>query len=506
MLYNSFPFIFIFLPVCLIGFVAFSRLRTNFLQLLWLVAMSCAFYAYWNPIYLVLLLGSLSANFAFAQTLVERKSKSLLTGAIVLNLSVLAFFKYRAFAIANLSAALHLSLPVPEIVLPLGISFFTFQKIAYLIDIYRGRVKETVFLRYATFITFFPQLISGPIVHYRPMMQQIPVVAVRTTTWLDLNAGLVFFVVGLAKKVLIADALAPYADTLFVTAPAIPLGFSESWLAVLIYAFQIYFDFSGYSDMAVGLARMFGIRLPINFNSPYKAASIIDFWHRWHITLSQFLRDYVYIPLGGSRHGRRREILAIAITMLLGGLWHGAAWTFVAWGGVHGIFLAVNHLWRMLVRDRFPETRFALVYHHVCMAMTFLTVSAAWALFRSQTLYAGLSILSGLVGLNGFAAQLPDTLFANIAAISYIAPITRGVALRAAETNLGLLCIGLLLFSWTMPNSAQLLAYRIRVSPLARKLRWRPNPWWYCVLLLLFFASLTMMAKNDIRPFTYFAF
>jgi alginate O-acetyltransferase complex protein AlgI len=343
-LFNSYIFIFAFLPIVLAGYALLRRSANLLWPISWLVLASLIYYAWWRPEFLLLLIFSIIVNLGFG-TLILRagssalRSRVLLTGGIMFNLGLLGYFKYTDFFVANANHFFGLHWALPNIILPIGISFITFQKIAFLVDAYHGMVRNFTLLNYAFFVTFFPQLIAGPITHHAEIMPQIGS-APRRDLRADLAVGISIFVVGLFKKVVIADSLAIYADAGYATIKAgHPLDAASAWITVLCYSFQLYYDFSGYSDMAVGLARMFGFELPVNFYSPYKSSSIIEFWRRWHITLSRFLRDYLYIPLGGNRCGIVRRYLNLAIVMLLGGLWHGANWTFVAWGGAHGVML-----------------------------------------------------------------------------------------------------------------------------------------------------------------------
>src|SRR2546422_1082067 len=353
MLFNSYAFILGFMPLTLLLFhwlrgAGFARSSIGLLALLSLV-----FYGWWNPIYLLLIVPLMLVNFALAARIVPRDgrrphaARPLLVLGIVLNLATLGYFKYANFFVDNLDAVAGLDLALGTVVLPIGISFFTFQKIAFLVDAYRDRIDRLNFIDYVLFVTFFPQLIAGPIVHHSEVMRQF-----RDQTPVSMQTvalGVTIFTIGLAKKVLLADTAALYASPLFdaVAAGARP-DVLAAWGSALAYTAQLYFDFSGCSDMAIGGRLLFVIRLPINFASPYNAGSIIEFWHRWHITLSRFLREYLYIPLGGNRKGPWRRYVNLLITMLLGGLWHGAGWTFVVWGALHGFYLMVNHLWRAL--------------------------------------------------------------------------------------------------------------------------------------------------------------
>ena len=396
MLFNSYEFIGIFLPL-LIGAFLIVRGEKGKIYLLW--AASLVFYLDWRPDHAVLLLGLTGINFWFGRELKESRSKKLLIIALALNLLVLGVFKYFNFVMENVTA-----LSGQEkwsqwvIALPLGISFFTFQKIAFLVDCYKGKVKHISFRNFILFVWFFPQLLAGPIVHYATLFPQFR----RLRQIWSLNSlyiGLVIFSIGLAKKTVLADTIhlysLPYKQLIsFGGEP--PL--LTAWTGVLLYTFEIYFDFSGYSDMAIGLARMFGIRLPANFWSPYKAGSIIDFWRRWHMTLSAFLRTYLYIPLGGNRSGRARRYVNLMLTMLLGGLWHGAGWNFVVWGALHGLYLSLAHLWREVVGERGATSA---PWRLIGWCLTFGAVAFAWAFFEAANLDEGWRSARGLIGLNG---------------------------------------------------------------------------------------------------------
>ena len=359
MLFNSWQFILVFLPVCVLVYFGLNCLRLVTAGKAWLVLASLAFYAYWDPRYLPLILSSILFNYGIgdglAQTHPDRRRaarqapssvprKALLVLGIALNLAVLGYFKYTDFILANANAALGTSFALQGIVLPLAISFFTFTQIVYLVDSYRGETAGYDLLNYALFVTFFPHLIAGPIVQHSQIMPQFASRWTLSPRQSNIAKGLFVFSVGLFKKVVIADQFAVWADAGFDGGQR--LGFIEAWVTSLSYSFQLYFDFSGYCDMAMGASLLFNIRLPINFDSPYKALDIQDFWRRWHITLSNFLRDYLYIPLGGNREGEARAYLNLMVTFLLGGLWHGATWMFVIWGGLHGLAVAVHRLWR----------------------------------------------------------------------------------------------------------------------------------------------------------------
>jgi D-alanyl-lipoteichoic acid acyltransferase DltB (MBOAT superfamily) len=361
MLFNSLEFILGFLPITLTGFFLLGSRGYQRAAIGWVVLTSLFFYGYWDPGEhrladpwrwwpLTLICVSTIFNFLVGQRLLAHPSKLLLAFGLAVNVATIGYFKYTLFFAEEIAARFGLALEVGQIVLPLGISFFIFQKIAYLVDAYRGEVRAGGFLSFALFVSFFPQLIAGPIVHHSEVIPQFGQKSTYRPNLDNLSRGIGIFVLGLAKKTVLADTIATYATPVFraAQAGAEPTLF-EAWGGALAYTFQLYFDFAGYSDMAIGLALMFNIRLPINFNSPYKATNIIDFWRRWHITLSRFLRDYLYIPLGGNRHGVARRYGNLMLTMLLGGLWHGAGWTFIVWGGLHGMFLFMNHFWHDLM-------------------------------------------------------------------------------------------------------------------------------------------------------------
>ena len=410
MLFNSTIFLFGFLPVTLLLFFVFGRYSVRAARL-WLAAASLFFYAWWNPPYLILLAISIIFNYGVGYLLQFRErialplppAKLILVLGLAFNLGFLGYFKYSAFLVENLNAVAGTDFVLRHIALPLAISFFTFQKIAYLVDSYLGKVKEKSFLNYVLFAAFFPQLIAGPIVHYSEIFPQFKKPETYRFQWANFSDGATLFLLGLAKKVVLADEFARYSDVTFNGAQGIALiSLAPAWAGALSYTLQLYFDFSGYSDMAIGLARMFNVELPLNFWSPYKAGSIMDFWRRWHMTLSRFLRDYVYIPLGGNRHGEARRYRNLFLTMLVGGVWHGAGWTYVIWGTLHGVALAVNHLWdaRIVLRTR------PLLYRAAAHVLTLAVVIGGWVIFRSPSLHAAGQVFSGMAGRNG--AYLPD--------------------------------------------------------------------------------------------------
>ena len=403
MLFNSYDYLLWFLPGTLVVFFLLGR--RPFAAQVWLTIASLFFYGWWNPWHLPLILGSVAFNFGIARLLQARATRSVLALGIAANLAVLGVFKYADFFLAN---ARHFSGDVPALLhlaLPLGISFFTFTQIAYLVDVYRRKAQEPVLANYALFVTFFPHLLAGPILHHSEMMPQFADKSNKRPQWDNLAAGVFLLTIGLVKKVLIADTFAPIADAGFgapatLTAPA-------AWLAVLAYTMQIYFDFSGYTDMALGAARLFNIKMPINFDSPYRATDIRDFWHRWHITLSRFLREYLYIPLGGNRGSDVHTAANIIATFFLGGLWHGAAWTFVIWGVLHGVAMIVFRAWSRIGR---PLPRV------LAWALTFVFVMTTWVFFRATSLDAALAMLQAMIGMNVAPAAPALTWLTEVAA------------------------------------------------------------------------------------------
>ncbi|MCX7096306.1 MAG: MBOAT family protein [Methylococcales bacterium] len=390
MLFNTPEFLYFFLPFSIAAWWFLQRLGREKLAQMLVIISSVYFYGWWDMRYVPLLIGNAVFNFYLGQTLAKTKSKALLVAGLAYNIGLLGYFKYADFFIENWNALSGGHNPPLHLILPLGLSFFTFQVIAYLVDCYKGYVSDFNLRRFAFSISFYPHLIAGPILHYADVMPQL-----RDRTTFDakqFSQGLTLFAVGLFKKSVIADRIAETVDPLFAANTV--LQFFESWVAAIGYGLQIYFDFSGYSDMAIGVGLMFGILLPQNFNSPYQATSIADFWQRWHMTLSRFLRDYVYIPLGGNRKGFSNSLFAAGITMIIGGFWHGAAWTFVLWGVLHGVFIGINRIWRQ-TGNSLPEP--------YAIALTFLSVTVAWVVFRAESVDQALSVWQGMIGANGFA-------------------------------------------------------------------------------------------------------
>lgn len=486
MLFNSAVFICVFLPVTLVGYYLLNGQGLRRWAIAWLVFASCVFYGWFSVRYLALLAVLILLNYAIGVMLSRdfragRRRPVLLATGIILNLAVLGYFKYTNFFIDNVNVLFGADFVLQKILLPIGISFFTFQKIAYLVDAYRGEAEEYDLLDFSLFVMYFPQLIAGPIVHHREIIPQFLATAARRFHVDDLAAGIALFTIGLVKKVAIADTLVGWSDPIFAAAQAgqVPSLYA-AWTGILSFTLQIYFDFSGYTDMALGLALMIGIRLPLNFNSPYQAVSIIDFWRRWHMTLSRFLRDYVYIPLGGNRRGPRRRTINLMLTMLLGGLWHGAAWTFVAWGALHGLYLIVNHAWQRLGSALRLPWRGTAAGRWTAWLITFLAVVLAWVFFRAESFSAAIAMLRGMAGLGGFGLPTDMSYFAQrvVGLFSLFGVTLEGrwlVALGALGRG-GALAL-LLAAVFLLPNSQQLLAglrpalQKVDPSSLGRRLR-----------------------------------
>jgi len=397
-LFNSYEFLFAFLPILLVGLFLLVSFGWGRAAVWWIGLGSIVFYGLGNPRFVPLLVVSVVVNYLVGARILaqggagadERRAKHWLIFGIAANLAALAYFKYTNFFLDNLSELSGWQTHWPQIVLPVGISFFTFTQIAFLVDCRRGAAHRYRFWDYLLFVTFFPHLVAGPILNHKSILPQIDSRGFGRPGAQEIYTALIFFSIGLFKKTIIADSLAPQVQIVFKAIPH--LDFIDAWVGALLYTFQLYYDFSGYSEMAVGLALLINVRIPMNFNSPYKSTSIVEFWRRWHISLSNFLRDYLYIPLGGNRFGTRRRYQNLLTTMVLGGLWHGAGWTFLAWGTLHGLGLALNHAWRG-TGLRLPTA--------IAWPLTFVFVVVAWVFFRAPDLGSALSMLSTMAGLNG---------------------------------------------------------------------------------------------------------
>jgi alginate O-acetyltransferase complex protein AlgI len=431
MLFNSYSFIFEFLPVVLIAFYLVGRL-SELAAIIWLAGASLIFYWVGNAQFLPLLATSITLNYAIGYLLLSidlsRTARfAALWIGIGADLVLLSVFKYAGFFAANVNTIFGTSFVV-NILLPVGISFYTFTQIAFLVDAYRCNVVQYRLPYYVLFVTYFPHLIAGPILHHKDMIGQFERLKTKRFDTNLLICGILIFSIGLFKKTCLADTIQPMVASAFGAASPT---FVEAWTGALSYTYQLYFDFSGYSDMAIGMSLMFGIFLPLNFDSPYRATNIIDFWRRWHMTLSRFLRDYLYIPLGGNRRGPTLRYINLMITMLLGGLWHGASWTFVIWGALHGAYLCVNHAWNYL---KSKSTVAGVVSALLSVPLTFLCVVVAWVFFRAENLHSALTVLSSMSHYQ--RANLTNQQISNFELIGLLAAIT-----------------------WLAPNTQQMLGY-----------------------------------------------
>jgi len=535
MLFNSNAFLFVFLPAVLAVCFAAHRALGLRAALASLFAASLFFYGWWNPAYVGLILGSIALNFGVARRIESSadatRRKHWLYLGVAADLALLGYFKYANFFVENLAVWTGSAVDWVHVTLPIAISFFTFQQIAFLVDTHRGERSGGGLLEYALFVSFFPQLIAGPIVHHRELIPQLSDARALRGSAQNLAVGSTIFFVGLFKKVVIADTMATFATPIFSAADAgaTPV-MIDAWGAALSYTFQIYFDFSGYSDMAIGLARMFGLQLPTNFESPYKAASIVDFWRRWHITLSRFLRVYLYIPLGGNRRGRSRRYANLWLTMLLGGLWHGAGWNFALWGGLHGGYLIVNHLWRSW-RPAGPSSgRSRALRHAACVALTFSVTVVAWVPFRAETHDGSQRILSAMFAPQSLGdhedlarwtalSKAPDGPDAprRVDLSDFERSSWRFWILEPFDVELGgfpwiVLCCALV---WLFPNTRQWMAdYEPGIdttagvahrAPLLPIRRWRPNLAWSVPVAILAFASIVAV-QGKLSEFIYFQF
>lgn len=534
MLFNSYVFLFAFLPVVMAVYCLVRRFPSHAWTVAWLVLASLVYYAWWKPQFLLLLLASISVNAVLGKILCSgrflgARGRAVLVAGLVFNLGLLAYFKYAAFFVENVNALSGAGFVVPQIVLPIGISFITFQKIAFLVDAYRGRVRDFSLPNFVLFVTFFPQLIAGPIVHHAEVIPQFAKGPSAGNLLADVSVGWSLFCMGLFKKVVVADACAVPADAGYsIVAAGNPIDPASAWITVLAYSFQLYYDFSGYSDMAVGLARLFGIHFPVNFHSPYKATGAIDFWRRWHITLSRFLRDYLYIPLGGNRLGPVRQLLNLLAVMLLGGLWHGANWTFVAWGALHGAYLGVNHGWTRLRVSTWrifdsPPARL------VSIAVTFLAVTLAWVPFRAENLGEAWQMLAALFPIGDGDPPVADSFvrlwqtqllgLGDLVVLPDVStwfppsekwPPVLPPDFVAGYQPVGLLIVAVALATFLLPNSNQIfgrfdpvlgLSDEERQHPLAlRRLDWKVA----LVLSGMFIASILQLSR--VSPFLYFQF
>jgi len=546
MLFNSYPFIFGFLPLTIVGFFLLGKASRE-LALRWLILASLCFYAWWRPVNVLIIAPSIIVNFLLARTL-QRLSRQqrpavarwVLVGGIAFNVLFLGYFKYANFFATATNDAFGTEFVLSRIILPLGLSFITFQKIAFLVDVHAGRVQSFTLQDYCLFVLFFPQLIAGPIVHYREMMPQFH----RASASFEMDnvaVALTLFVIGLFKKVVLADTIAPSVSALYAhAATGAPVSLFPAWMAALGFTLQIYFDFSGYTDMALGLGRFFGIKFPPNFDSPLKATSIIDFWLRWHMTLTRFLTAYIYNPLSLAATRRRAAkglpafggrnvttggfltvlVLPTLITMFVSGFWHGAGYLFILWGVLHGVYLTINHAWRLFAARRWTDrARYNRLMAPIGFVLTFVSVVAGMVVFRSPTIATATSILKGMVGVNGVA--LPSTIIDHLGRFSALFGVLSDVGIGASDFRTTAKWIVILgFFALALPNTLQILSSyepalgvkpavaRARVAAwrIATDLRlmWTPTLAWAIAVSVLAAAGMYHLGGNS--EFLYWQF
>lgn len=513
MLFNTYEFILLFLPLCAIAYFTCVRFFSFSAALGLLVFASLLFYASWNPVCVVLLLVSIGFNYLLGLSLsrADNNGKKLLLGVGVLaNLGLLVFFK-TANLYAEISDA---PWEAGDILLPLAISFFTFQQISYLIDVYRGDTREHNLMRYSLFVCFFPQLIAGPIVRHGELMPQFKESPPVSLVWINIAVGVSIFALGLFKKTVIADGLGEFVTPIFDTRRPPVVDFFRAWGSSLAYTFQLYFDFSGYVDMAIGAARIFGVRLPLNFYSPYRASNILEFWQRWHITFTRFLRDYVYLPLGENGKGRG-GFIALILVLPLVGLWHGASWPFLIWGALHGCYLVIHRAWFLgLGRMGLKPSRYA-IYRVACWVLTLITLVFSWVYFRAPTLEHGNAIALAMLGQTGF--EIPDGILVRLGAMGEqlsalgFVPAMGGGALLM--TNFFWIAISLFIVL-VLPNTAQLFRqyepviyestepFEIRSATV--NFRWTMSRRWALAVVIMGVAGL--LTLQHVSEFIYFRF
>jgi len=526
MLFNSPVFLFVFLPATVGSYLLLRQLVGPRAVLGLLLGASLFFYGWWNPLYLPLLGGIAVFNFAVARWITAARRvgrtgwvRPLLIFGIGIDLSVLGYFKYTDFLIDTANTLLQTDFLLQNIVLPLGISFFTFQKIAYLVDTSRGQVAEHDFLEYCFFVMFFPQLLAGPITHHGEIFSQIKgpwAFAIKPS---NLMLGLTIFVIGLFKKVVLADGFAPMVSSVYDAAAAgQTLDFFTAWKGAVAFKLQLYFDFSGYSEMALGAARLCGVQLPLNFNSPLRALNVVDYWRRWHMTLSRWLRDYIYIPLGGSRRGTRRLYFNLMVTMALSGLWHGAAWHFVLWGSLQGGAMVLNHAWRSVWR---PVN--AWWSNTVARLLTFFGLTIVLVTHRAPSMDIARRVFAGMLNL---PHSWRDAMGPLGAVLGRVGVRFDGPPVSAEQQDLVLWLIFWLAVVWFLPNTQQMLARwhpafnygraeRQRDPPLVERvpvlarllpwrLEWHPNA--AAAVFVGVLAALALLNLHHISEFLYFKY
>ena len=525
MLFNSFAFLYGYLPVVIAGFFLLGRHSPRLAQG-WLLLASLFFYGWWKPEYVWLLVVSIVANYALGewirrQPLGTGRRKAGLVAGIAGNLAALAYYKYAGFILTNLDAATGWSLSIGDVVLPVGISFYTFTSIAYIVEVYEEKVQESDFIRYGLFISYFPHLVAGPVLYHNEVIPQFGRPETYRISQINWAVGFTQFFIGLFKKVVLADGInnalasAALQPAFWRAEHGLPVTFLDGWVGALGYTLQLYFDFSGYSDMALGLSRIFGVTLPANFHSPYKSINIAEFWRRWHMTLGRWLRNYVYIPLGGNRRGAIRHHFNLLATMALCGLWHGAGWTFVVWGVYHGVLIVGASLFRAARNAIGVGGGGSVVTRVASRALTFLLVVVGWVIFRAADLPDAMAVLDGMRGANGVVMREADLAMLG----------TWGTWLQAAGVRFErqyympllpavLWIVPLLLVTWLAPNTQEILGKFEPVldtygrgEPLRAPawLTWTPRLRWALVIAVMAFVSITWLRSGQ-TEFLYFRF
>ena len=519
MLFDSALFIFVYLPLILSLYVLCCKQGAGQAAKFILVFGSLFFYAWWNPLYLILLVGSICFNYLWAEALLgvkrPRQGRLFLSLGIAINLIILGYFKYSDFFLGELRDLLGVSIQMMNVILPLGISFFTFQQIAYLVDSHRGEVDRKHFLDYSLFVSFFPQLIAGPIVKHQEIFPQISGRFYKQEHSRNIAVGLTIFSIGLFKKIVLADGFATYSNPVFeFVEMGGEVSFCDAWAGLIAFSFQIYFDFSGYSDMAIGLARMFGIKLPVNFYSPYKATNLVEFWRRWHITLSRFLRDYLYIALGGNRCSGFRKYQNLLVTMIIGGLWHGAGWNFVIWGGIHGLGLVICHKFREITAKK--GVRRKTSGRAIGCISTFFFVTIAWIFFRAESFGAAIDLLGAIIGVQGIfvfveslgvveGSKFGSTMLLSPTYESLVSWDLRSICLFGTATLVVFVLPNTFQVLKTESMSQHLIQQRAQDSLLAR-LSWQPTVFWTLCISLTWLLSYLARIGFGRADFIYFQF
>lgn len=475
MLFNSYYFILGFFPVVFCVYFLLNHFGKSTYAKAWLTLASLYFYSYFKLSYLPIIVASILVNYIIGQVLLKTRKKSVLILGIIFNLGILGFFKYLSFVTENINFVFGTKLPVLNILLPLGISFYTFQQFSYIVDCYNGKGHNYSFLDYSLFVTFFPQLIAGPIVLAQEMLPQFESTSAKKLNFANMNTGFLLFAIGLAKKCFLADSFAVMANVGFDSTTT--LTFAEAWCTSLAYTLQLYFDFSGYCDMAMGIGKFFNIDLPLNFDSPYKSTDFQSFWRRWHMTLSRFMMNYLYIPLGGNRKGEARTYLNLLVVFIASGIWHGAGWLFLLWGLAHGVCILIHRLWKKRICGRHLPAEG--MPNFIAIPITFLLVNCFWVLFRATSLKRAVSILRSMLN------------FANIQGLTRAFKIAAKDDCFAYYQIIALMVLGLFAVFF-LPNSVQ----------LSQKIK---NPWCFSIATAVIFVT-GFLFVNRITPFLYFNF